>query len=118
MGCKAAYPKLRDEDVEAVYLTYHKYFKAAQHNPDAPEPTSTRNHRSILLDALWGPLLTREDMEADDFLVEEKLKLPSGHLIQSLEQAYGWSFKRLHQSAVFYRKEMYGYLNYLWEQGL
>lgn len=60
--------------------------------------------RNELLDAIWDALLIREELGADDHLINSDAYRPGGSPLPNLEALYHLAFKRLYKSAQFWRK--------------
>lgn len=113
-----AHPRLTDKDVEWVYGQYRDYFRKLAQGSEPPEPSSTAVHREALLNALWEGLLLREDLGADEDLIDNPDFAPAGRPMGSLEQVYVMAFGRLLKSVTFWRKTIgkRGYLEFIDEQ--
>lgn len=95
-------PALNDKDIEFVYTAYQGYFKRSRGGKDVPEPSSTIKVRERLLDALWEAILAREELGADDELINSDYSL-AGRTVPNLETLYAACFKRLEKSARRWR---------------
>ena len=108
------HPNLVDKDVEWVYTAYHDYFKTIRTGKDVPEPISTSRRREALLAGIWEMLLLREELGADNGLVDSDFA-PGGSPLPNLESVYVMAFARLVKSVRFWRKTAgnRGYLRFV-----
>ena len=97
-----------------MYAAYREYFRKSRGDEDAQEPSSTVKLREGLLDAVWEAILIREDIGADDALVNGTYA-PGGRPVTNLETLYAFAFKRLIKSSRRWRGRdgAKGYINML-----
>jgi hypothetical protein len=112
----AAHPRMTDKDVEAVYNQYRTYFQAVRQGKDPDEPVSTLPWREAALAAIWDAILIREEVGADDHLLEGQWTI-AGRPPRDLEEIYLLAFNDLRKSVRFWRKRAgaRGYLGHIGE---
>lgn len=112
-----AYGQLIDKEVEFVYELYRKYFLALRQGKTPPEPSSTRNLRSILIDNIWDKLLDLEDNVSLVYSLTDGSFAPAGRPVTTMEEIYVMSFNDLKKSTRFWRKRegVKGYIRHIAE---
>ena len=101
----AEYTSLVDKDVEWAYEQLQKYYRQLASGKEVAEPLSSLERRQALIDEILNILETREEMEADVGCINNPNCTLGGKLIPSLSFLYVMGFKRLQQSARFWRKK-------------
>ena len=100
--------------MSSISLLFFKY-KLGTRDKDVEEPTSPSDRKQDLMDEILNILEAREEMEADNHFINNPNVRYGEHIIPSLPTLYVFAFKRLQQSARFWRKEfgVKGYLKFL-----
>lgn len=106
---------LTDKDVEWVYEQLQQYYKKLAVGKEAPEPLSSSERRQAIIDEILNALAEREEMEADLGCLNNSDCTIGGKPVPSLSFLYAMGFKRLQQSARFWRKKNgpKGYLHFV-----
>jgi len=109
------FPKMMDNDVEFAYDNLATYFKAQIGGKEVQEPQSSRDLRQDLMDEILNAIDLREEIEADIQFVNAPGIQHGERLIPNLAFLYAIGFKRLKESAKFWRKTngKRGYLNFV-----
>ena len=111
----AEFESLTDKDVEWVYERLQVYYKQLASGKQVEEPLSTSDRKQALIDEILNIIDVREEMEADSGFINDPETAPGGRPIPSLAAMYVMAFKRLQQSARFWRKNggPQGYLSFI-----
>jgi len=109
------FPKLVDTEVEYAYKQLKLYYDGLAKGKNMTEPTSTIERRQALIDELLNTIETREEMQADEYIVNNEEYKPAGRPIPSLASFYVICLNRLYKSVRFWTKEhgKTGYLNFI-----
>ncbi|NBC06650.1 MAG: hypothetical protein GVY26_05605 [Bacteroidetes bacterium] len=109
------HPRLEDKDVEMVYDSLQKFFKKLAQGKSMDEPTSTITRKQALIEAIITALDVREELGADEHVLQNTDYTLGGKTIPYLETLYATGFNYLRRSARFWRKEngARGYLSFI-----
>lgn len=109
------FSKLQDADVEFAFQQLRAYYQKLAKGKQPEEPLSTSERRQVLMDEILNAIDEREELKADESVVNNPDIQPGGRPILSLAAFYYSCFSRLHKSVRFWRKELgkTGYLNYI-----
>ena len=112
---KEEFSTLDDKDVEWVYGKLKDYYKQVGRGKTPKEPDSNIERKGVLIDEILNIIEEREEMDADIDCVNDPDCTNNGVMIPSLGMLYFMGFKRLEESARFWRKnrEFGGYLKYI-----
>jgi len=109
------FPKMRDNDVEFAYDKLASYFRAQIGGREAKEPESSHDLRQDLMDEILNAIDLRKEVEADIQFINNPEIRHGERPIPNLAFLYAIGFKRLKDSAKFWRKRNgpKGYLNFV-----
>ncbi|MEL7220299.1 MAG: hypothetical protein AAGJ93_03205 [Bacteroidota bacterium] len=109
------FSKLQDADVEFAFQQLKTYYQKQAKGKEVEEPLSTSERRQVLMDEILNIIDQREELKADESVVNNPSIQPGGRPIRSLVSFYASCFNTLHKSVRFWRKELgkTGYLNYI-----
>lgn len=109
------FPRMVDNDIEFAYEKLAAYFKAQIGGKEVDEPESSKDLRQDLMDEILNAIDLREEIQADNVVINNPEIRHGERLIPNLAFLYSIAFKRLKDSAKFWRKKdgKKGYLNFV-----
>ncbi len=109
------FPKMADNDVEFAYEKLAIFYKAQISGKEVDEPESSRDIRQDLIDEILNAIDLREELQADIPVINNPDIRHGERPIPNLAFLYTIAFKRLKESAKFWRKTSgkKGYLNFV-----
>lgn len=109
------FPRMVDNDVEFAYEKLAAYYKAQIGGKEVDEPQSSKDLRQDLMDEILNAIDLREEIQADIGAINNPEIRQGEHLIPNLAFLYSIAFKRLKESAKFWRKTngKKGYLTFV-----
>ena len=115
LSAKEEFPRLQDKDAEWVYSKLADYYKAVGRGKTAAEPTSTSEAKQAMIDDILNILDLRIEEGMDAHIAGNPDYTDNGRPYPSLGFLYAKCFKRLNDSATFWRKnrEYGGYFGYI-----
>ncbi len=107
-------PKLADVDVEWAYQKLIIYYKAIASGKNVEEPLARSEKKQAVVDEILNRLDLREQLKADESIINNPNYTYGEKMYTSLAMLYLRAFKRLEDSAKFWRKQngRTGYLDY------
>ncbi len=107
-------PSLADTDVEWAYGKLISYYKAKAGGKQVEEPLARSDKKQDILDEILNRIDVREELKADEMLINNPDYTYGGKVFSSLAFLYMIALKRLEDSARFWRKKdgRTGYLDY------
>lgn len=112
------HPRLEDKDVETVFGQLQGFYKKLAGGAELDEPHSTITRKQALIESILLALDAREELGADDHMLQNDQYTLGGRTIPYLETLYATAFAYLQRSARFWRKEngKKGYLSFISSQ--
>lgn len=112
------HPRLEDKEVETVFGQLQQFFKKLAGGAELEEPHSTITRKQALIESIILALDAREELGADDHMLQNDQYTLGGRTIPYLEILYATAFTYLQRSARFWRKESgkRGYLSFIASQ--